>query len=147
MRLTARTIVMLGIAAGFERGCEAATAEYSRRPDGLIRVFNTCRQGDPAGRRRTAEAKARLVPGSHNAKLKVSFFGPFFVGDYWVLDHADDYTWSIVGEPRGKYLWILHREATPGRQAIETLVGRVRALGYDTTLLHMTRQPPGPVAR
>ena len=23
---------------------------------------------------------------SENAKLKVSFFGPFYVGDYWVLN-------------------------------------------------------------
>jgi apolipoprotein D and lipocalin family protein len=66
---------------GFERGCEAVTAEYSLRPDGLIRVLNTCRDGSPAGRARSSEGKARIVPGSGNAKLKVSFFGPFFLGN------------------------------------------------------------------
>ena len=30
-------------------------------------------------------------------------------GDYWVLDHADDYSWSIVGEGSGRYLWLLSR--------------------------------------
>ena len=128
---------------GFERGCEAVTAEYSLRPDGLIRVLNTCREGSPAGRARSSEGKAKIVPGSRNAKLKVSFFGPFFVGDYWVLDHADDYAWSIVGEPRGKYLWILSRDPTLSGETLDMLIGRVRHLGYDAGLLRMTRQPPG----
>jgi apolipoprotein D and lipocalin family protein len=129
--------------AHFERNCEAATAEYTLRPDGLIRVLNTCREGNPSGRLRSSEGKAKVVPGSANAKLKVSFFGPFFSGKYWVLDHSDSYDWSIVGEPRGRYLWILHRDAIPPREITQTLFERAHQLGYDTTLLRMTRQPPG----
>jgi len=128
--------------ASFERGCEAVTAEYSLRKDGSIRVLNTCRQGSPSGRLRSSEGKAKIVPDSGNAKLKVSFFGPLFFGDYWVVDHSDDYEWSIVGEPRGKYLWILHRDATPDADTTDMLIERTRQLGYDTTLLHMTKQPP-----
>ncbi len=127
--------------ARFERGCEGVTAEYARRPDGLVSVLNTCRLGAPDGPTRSATGRARLVPGSGNAKLRVSFFGPFF-GNYWVLDRADDYTWSIVGEPSGKYLWILHRDPVPSPAAVADLVARVRSLGYDTSLLRMTRQPP-----
>src|SRR5690606_20211155 len=84
---------------GFERGCEAVTAEYGLRDDGLVSVLNTCRQGAVDGPVKTAQGRAKVTPGSDNAKLKVSFFGPFYVGDYWVLDRAEDYSWSIVGEP------------------------------------------------
>jgi apolipoprotein D and lipocalin family protein len=59
-----------------------------------------------------------------------------------VLDHADDYAWSIVGEPRGKCLWILSRQAVPGAETLDTLLKRVLARGYDTALLRLTRQPP-----
>ena len=127
----------------FERDCEGVTAEYTLRSDGLIGVLNTCREHTPGGRARSSEGRAKIVAGSDNAKLRVSFFGPFFFGDYWVLDHADDYAWAIVGEPSGKYLWILHREATPSPAALNDLVRRAGALGYDTSLLRMTRQPPG----
>jgi apolipoprotein D and lipocalin family protein len=82
----------------FEHNDEGVTAEYSLRPDGLIGVVNASRSGSPTGRRRRAKARARPVPGSGNARLKVAFFGPFFIGNYWVLDHAEDYAWSIVGE-------------------------------------------------
>ena len=84
---------------GFEKDCEAVTATYSRRDDGMIAVRNTCRKGAVDGAEKIANGKAKILPDSGGAKLKVSFFGPFY-GDYWVLDHADDYSWSIVGEPR-----------------------------------------------
>ncbi len=99
---------------------------------------NTCREGGPAGRARTADGRARIVADSGNAKLKVSFFGPFFFGDYWVLDRADDYAWSIVGEPSGRFLWILTRAAKPSAEQVAALVERVGALGYDTTMLRRT---------
>lgn len=128
---------------GFERNCEGVTAEYAQRPNGLIAVINTCRRGAADGPIRVARARARVVPGSSNAKLKVAFFGPFFVGDYWVLDHADDYAWSIVGEPSGRYLWVLTREPLPSAEARNALVWRVRNMGYNTGLLRFTHQPPG----
>ncbi|MDP1631447.1 MAG: lipocalin family protein [Caulobacter sp.] len=125
----------------FERGCEGVTADYSLRPDGGVRVLNTCRKGAPDGPVKTAEGRAKVVAGSDGAKLKVAFFGPFYA-DYWVLDRADDYSWAIVGEPSRKYLWILSRDPAPGAEAKAALVARVQALGYDTGRLHMTKQPP-----
>lgn len=124
---------------GFERGCEGVTARYGLREDGLVSVINTCRQGAVDGPEKVAEGRAKIVPDSGGAKLKVSFFGPFF-GDYWVLDHADDYSWSIVGEPSGRYLWLLSRTATPSDVVRRTMYDRAGALGYDLSLIRETRQ-------
>ena len=125
----------------FERECEGVTAEYSLREDGRVRVLNTCHQDGLAGKVRAAEGRAKLVKDSNGAKLKVSFFGPFYLGDYWVLDRADDYSWSIVGEPSGKYLWILSRDARPDEATRAMLLGKVASMGYDTSLIRTTRQP------
>lgn len=122
----------------FEKGCEGVTAEYSKRPDGLIRVLNTCHQGAVDGPVKTSEGKAKIVDTTTNAKLKVSFFGPFY-GDYWILDHADDYGWSIVGEGSGRYLWLLSRKL-PTQADREALTARAKALGYDVGLLRPTKQ-------
>lgn len=121
----------------FQKDCDEVVATYSMRPDGLVNITNECRQLD--GSMRSADARARILPGSANAKLKVSFLGPFYIGNYWVLDHSDDYAWSIVGDPTGRYLWILHRDAAPGAETIKTLVLRAEALGYDTSMLRFTR--------
>lgn len=123
---------------GFQKDCDGVTADYALRDDGKISVINTCRK--PDGKIKQAKGKAKIVDVSTGAKLKVSFFGPFY-GDYWVLDHAEDYSWAIVGEPSGKYLWILAREANPGKDAVDALIGRVRAMGYNTAMLRITKQP------
>lgn len=122
----------------FEKGCDGVTAEYSKRPDGLIRVVNTCRQGGPTGPVKVSEGKAKIADPRSKAKLKVSFFGPFFVGDYWVLDHADDYSWSIVGEGSGRYLWLLTRKP-PTTAELKVLTDRAKAMGYDTAMLRVTK--------
>lgn len=123
--------------AGFQKGCEAVTADYALRPDGSVRVVNACRKGGIDGKLETAEGKAKIVAGGNGAKLKVSFFGPFY-GDYWVLDRAEDYSWAIVGEPSGHYLWMLTREAKPTPAIAVLLQARVRELGYDWSLVRIT---------
>lgn len=116
----------------FERGCEAATADYALRSDGKIDVVNRCRK--QSGEFEEARGIAKIVDHQSNAKLRVSFFRPFY-GDYWVLDHADDYSWSIVGEPSGRYLWILARDPRPSAADVEHLVRRASEMGYDRTPL------------
>ncbi len=122
--------------APFQKGCDGVTADYSLRKDGKIKVINSCTK---AGKTTTAKGKAKIVEGSRNAKLKVSFFGPFY-GDYWVLDRAEDYSWAIVGEPSGRYLWMLTRQAQPEPQVRAQIEARVKELGYDWNLVRVTDQ-------
>jgi apolipoprotein D and lipocalin family protein len=118
----------------FEKGCVAATATYSRREDGLVGVRNVCTKAD--GAEESVDGRARIVDPATNARLKVSFFGPFFVGDYWVIDLAPDYSWAIVGEPRGKYLWVLTRAPRIDATTRADLTARVAAKGYRTDALY-----------
>lgn len=116
----------------FERNCARATAAYALREDGLLSVRNTCFRAD--GETRDANGRARRVGEGLQGKLEVSFFGPFW-GDYWVLERADDYSWSVVGEPSGRYLWVLTRAETISAEERAGFDARLRALGYDTSKL------------
>lgn len=131
--------------APFQTGCEGVTADYSLRDDGKIQVVNACFKGALDGEYSEAKGRAKVVEGSEGAKLKVSFFGPFY-GDYWVLDRSEPdadglYEWSIVGEPSGRYLWMLTRDAKPNAELRSMLEARVRELGYDWGLVRVTQQP------
>ncbi|MDN3646353.1 lipocalin family protein [Pontixanthobacter aestiaquae] len=124
--------------APFQKGCEAVTADYSLREDGKIKVVNSCRKRSVENDADQSTGRAKIVEGSDGAKLKVSFFGPFY-GDYWVLDRGEAYEWSIVGEPSGRYLWMLTREAKPDAKLQAKLKSRVVELGYDWSLVRMTK--------
>ncbi len=117
----------------FERGCTSATATYTLRPDGMLGITNACVKAD--GTAQVAQARGKIVPDSGNARLKVSFFGPFFIGNYWVMDHAEDYSWTIVGEPTGRFLWLLDRRDNLTEDEVKAFYARAAALGYDTSLL------------
>jgi len=120
----------------FQKGLDAVTADYSLE-NGKVRIVNS---GSHKGERSSVEGHAIVADEATNAKLKVSFFGPLYTGDYWVLDHDDNYAWSIVGEPSGRYLWLLSREARPAPAVTQALLERVEALGYDRWALRITRQ-------
>lgn len=125
--------------ASFQKDMDGVTADYTLNADGTVRVVNRGRRGGPNGKVSQSVGKAKIADPRTNAKLKVSFFGPFY-GDYWVLDHGKDYDWSIVGEPSGRYLWALTRDAKPDPALLLMLERRVRELGYDWSLVRMTQQ-------
>ncbi|PWB73814.1 MAG: hypothetical protein C3F15_08835 [Holophagae bacterium] len=126
--------------AWFQRGCTAVTAEYSLRDDGLIRVVNSCHKGALDGKLKQSTGRAKVVEGSNKAKLKVSFFGPFW-GDYWIVDLDPEYRWAVVGVPSRKYLWVLSRTRTMDEALYQEIVGRLQAKGYDKARLVRTLQP------
>jgi apolipoprotein D and lipocalin family protein len=123
----------------FQKGLDAVTAEYTLEDGGKVAIVNSgIRAGE--NERVAAEAHAIVADEETGAKLKVSFFGPLYTGDYWVLDHGDNYDWSIVGEPSGRYLWVLSREPRPAPATLQALLDHVEALGYDRWALRITRQ-------
>ena len=106
--------------------CVTVTAEYGLRSDGGVSVLNTCHK---ASKQEEAKGIAKIVEGSNNSKLRVSFFRPFY-GDYWILDLANDYSWVLIGEPAGKYFWILARDKKLSPELEESLLVKAEKLGY-----------------
>ncbi len=126
--------------AWFQKNCTAVTADYSLRDDGLIKVVNSCRKGSLDGKFKQSTGRAKVVDTETNAKLKVSFFGPFW-GKYWIIDLDPDYQWAVVGEPKRKYLWILGRTPSMDDGIYEQILARLPDKGYDPEGLNRTIQP------
>ena len=123
----------------YQEGCTATTATYTLREDGDIDVLNKCRKGSVDGKEDTAEGRARLADSHTNAKLEVSFFGPFW-GDYWIIDLGPDYEHAVVGHPSRDYLWILSRTPTMNEATYEEILNRIKAKGYPLDRLQRTEQ-------
>jgi apolipoprotein D and lipocalin family protein len=124
----------------FERRCDhSATANYAIRPDGKISVVNACTTVE--GRIKRSSGWAKVVDERTSAKLKVTFFWPFF-GDYWIIDLGPNYEFAVVGEPRRKYLWVLGRAPDIDERLYSAISGRLPAKGYDSSKLVRMRHTP-----
>lgn len=123
----------------FEKKCaDSVTASYTLRSDGSIQVINRCRK--TSGKFTTATGKAKIVDAKTNAKLKVTFFWPFY-GKYWILDLGPNYEYAVVGEPGRKYLWILSRTPQIDEALYQQLLAKMQARGFDTTRMIRTAHP------
>ncbi|WP_421988945.1 lipocalin family protein [Roseococcus sp.] len=122
--------------------CEEVTADYQQAQGGGITVLNECVNAlDPARARRSVRGEAYAVEGSNNARLRVSFFWPFYA-DYWVLGLDLDYQWAVVGTPNREYLWILSRTPSLAAPKMEQALAIARAQGFDLSRL-IRSAPPG----
>ncbi len=125
----------------FQEGCTGTTATYSLRDDGEVDVVNRCFRGSLQGEESVAEGRARVVDASTNAKLEVSFFGPFW-GDYWIIELGEQYDYAVVGHPGRDYLWILSRTPQMDGSTYAGILDRLRNRHqYDTGRLELTLQP------
>lgn len=120
----------------FEVGCSNVSATYTLKSDGRINVLNQCQKEN--GTHSTANGVAYATDRSF-AKLKVSFFRPFY-GDYQILILDDEYKYVVIGEPSRKYFWILSRTKILDKSITQEIVQKMPSLGYDPSKLLWTKQ-------
>jgi len=122
--------------AKFQEGCNETTATYMLSKNGGISVLNRCTKDC---KMKQAKGKAKVVDKNSNAKLKVTFFWPFY-GDYWIIKLGNNYDYSVVGTPNRKYLWILSRTPQMDDNLYSQIIEYVKSKGFDTNKLIKTFQ-------
>lgn len=129
----------------FQKKCTSNTqAVYSIRPDGNLKVLNSCKTAD--GEISQAEGMARQVGASDSPKLEVRFapawlsFLPMVWGDYWVIDLDPQYQVAAVSDPKREYLWVLSRTPQLDKKTYDALLERLQNQQFDTRKLEFTQQ-------
>jgi len=117
----------------FENNLDNTTAEYSLNDDGSVKVVN---RGYNYKKDEYEEAtgKAVFVEAEDEAKLKVSFWGPFYSA-YNVIAIDPKYKYAMVTGDDLKHLWILSRKTSIPEDIKLSFLQQVLALGYDVSQL------------
>jgi apolipoprotein D and lipocalin family protein len=122
----------------FEKDLAQVTADYSLNQNGSIRVDN---KGFNVKKKEWKESigKAKFVKDHDIARLKVSFFGPFYSG-YNVIAIDPEYKFALVAGNSLKYLWILSREKSIPESVKTAYLKQAKDLGYQVENLVWTKQ-------
>ena len=123
----------------FQEDCYAVTADYELTKSGSVKVTNRCREGGLNGKIREAVGLADVADENTNAKLRVTFYWPFY-GKYWIIALGDNYEYAVVSEPKRQYLWILSRKPTLNPSRYNQLTEALRNQGFDISFLISTPQ-------
>lgn len=114
----------------FEKNLNNVTANYSEKENGQIQVDN--RGYDTVKKEwKQSIGKAKLLKESDGARLKVSFFGPFYAG-YNVIAIDPDYRYALVAGNNLDYLWILSRTTSIPESIKTNYLSLAKKLGYHT---------------
>ena len=100
---------------------------------------NKCNKDSVNGKQTYIKGKAFVIENTGNAKLKVQFFWPF-IGKYWIIDLADDYSYAVVGHPNRKYLWILSRTPIMNENVYQQILAKIIEKGFDISKIQRTKQ-------
>jgi apolipoprotein D and lipocalin family protein len=122
----------------WEKNLDNVTATYSLKPNGDIKVDNRGRD-TRQGKWKESIGKAKPVDDPKEAKLKVSFFGPFYAG-YNVIAIDKDYKYALVVGENRDYMWILSRTQTIPDAVRQEYLNKARAIGYDVSKLVWVKQ-------
>lgn len=119
---------------GMTDGCVAGTTTYTLTDADSLVLRDTCRAGSPTGKEKAIGARGEILDPGTNAKFRARYFAGFVTWDFWILDHAEDYSWFISADPTFDRLWIYARQV-PSPAERRRLTDRAAALGYDVSRL------------
>ena len=120
-----------------QKDCRRAQIDFNPqdRPNRYSITVTCTRRAD--GVVETLRANARVTDPGTNARFRFTLTGLLGVGglagqNYWVWDHAPDYSWAIMALPNKSDWWVWHRSQSPSEADRTRLLARARALGLNT---------------
>jgi apolipoprotein D and lipocalin family protein len=122
--------VIAGRFTFLEKGVHNGLENYSwNEKEQRIDIKFSYNKNSLQGKLVTMSQKAWVENKDTNAHWKVSPIWPLKL-DYLVLDLADDYSWTAVGVPSGKYLWIMARDKKMDKKQLGFILERLGSKGY-----------------
>lgn len=122
----------------FDKKWNYTTESYTLNEKGDYDIYTTYRKTKD-DRMRSVRSKGFIDKSSGNAKWKVQFVWPF-KADYWVIQLADDYSYTIVGNAKKSFLYIMSRTPTLSETTYNKLVEYCKNSGYNISKLRKQQQ-------
>lgn len=114
---------------------------YTRGEDDTIHVKFTYRDGSFDGKSHTMTPTGTVIDGTGNAVWAMRFY--WILRLQYVISYVSpNYDSTIVARDKRDYVWIMARTPRISDRRYQSLVTRVKDLGYDTSKLRRVPQQP-----
>ncbi len=129
-RFMKKWYVIAGRLTWMEEGAHNAIEEYTyNQSEQRIDINFYFNKDSFQGELKKIPQKAWVENKETNAHWKVSPFWPLKF-DYLVIALADDYSWTAIGVPGKKYLWIMADRPVLSAETYGLILSKVKSVGY-----------------
>ena len=122
--------VVAAIPTFIERNSTENLEQYQLRPDGDVDITFSLTTAE--GERKSYSARGFVQDAQQPSRWKVQFFWPIKF-PFYVIDLAPDYSYTVIGLPNRKYVWIMSRDQTMDPMLYDQIMGRLVDIGYDAS--------------
>lgn len=124
--------VIAGRLTSMEDGAHNAVEIYSwnEKKDRIDIEFNF-RKDAFDGKVKSIPQKGWIKNHKTNAHWKISPFWPLKF-NYLIIDLAEDYSWTVIGVPSQKWVWIMAKDWKMSDEKLAMIMKRLDEMGYST---------------
>lgn len=129
-RFMTKWFVIAGRLTSFENGAHNAIESYSwNEKKDRIDIDFTMRKDSFDGKLKSIPQKGWVKNYKTNAHWKISPFWPLKF-NYLIIDLADDYSWTVIGVPSQKWVWIMAKDWDMKDDKLNLIINRIKEMGY-----------------
>ena len=128
--------VIAAIPTFIEKDPYKPVERYEQNADGSIATTFTFHQGSFEGPLKTYHPTGFVVEDSGNAEWKMQFVWPF-KSEYLIAYLSEDYQHTVIARNKRDYVWLMSRQPHLDTETYNTLVNKIKDMGYDTSKLQV----------
>jgi apolipoprotein D and lipocalin family protein len=122
---------VIGVIPNFiEKTAVNGIESYTRKSENEIGIQYTFSRGQLGEKVKRLTAKAEIFNSDSNAEWRVQFFWPVKF-PYLIIELAEDYSYTVIGVPNRKYVWIMSRNSSMDEVLYDEILVRLQDIGYD----------------
>tara|TARA_S200000501_G_C20334292_1_gene530346 strand:- start:17 stop:472 length:456 start_codon:yes stop_codon:yes gene_type:complete len=131
--------VIANIPTFIEKRATNAIESYKLGEDGRIETSFSFFKDSPLGEKKIYNPIGFIKNKETNAEWRMQFLWPFKM-PFLIIELAEDYSYTVIGIPSRKYVWIMAREPRLDSDIYEKLLQRLSNIGYDISLIKKITQ-------
>ena len=129
-RFMGQWYVIANIPTFIEKRATNAIETYKLNEEGVIQTTFTFFLDSPQGKKKVYSPKGFVYNSETNAEWRMQFIWPF-KSPFLIIDLDKSYSYTVIGVPSKKYVWIMAREPLLSEKNYNQIVERLSKIGYD----------------
>ena len=131
--------VIANIPTFIEKNATNAIESYQLSSDGIIKTTFSFFKGSPDGEKKTYYPKGFVQNKETNAEWRMQFLWPFKM-PFLIIELDKDYSYTVIGYPSRKYVWIMAREPIMEEDRYRMILDNLFGMDYDISLIKKVPQ-------